>query len=55
MRGVHLGLSAAVTLALLGGIAVAGVESGLQPGASAPAFQVRDITGPSAGQSLCYR
>jgi hypothetical protein len=31
------------------------VESGLAVGKRAGAFQVRDVTGPSAGKSLCYR
>lgn len=31
------------------------VKSGLEPGESPPAFNVKDITGPSAGKSLCYR
>lgn len=31
------------------------LESGLQVGASAGAFNVKDITGPSKGRSLCYR
>lgn len=31
------------------------VESGLEEGASPAAFNVKDITGPSAGKSLCYR
>lgn len=32
-----------------------GVKSGLEEGASPAAFNVKDITGPSAGKSLCYR
>jgi len=31
------------------------VQSGLQPGDAPPAFNVRDITGPKAGKTLCYR
>ena len=31
------------------------VTSGLQPGSSVPAFNVKDVTGPSKGKSLCYR
>jgi hypothetical protein len=31
------------------------IKSGLQPGEAPPAFYVHDITGPSAGESLCYR
>ena len=47
------------TLALmvmsLGAVASAEVKSGLQVGDSAGAFQVKDITGPRKGTSLCYR
>ena len=31
------------------------LKSGLQVGESAGAYNVRDITGPHAGKSLCYR
>ena len=31
------------------------IESGLQVGDSTKAFNVKDITGPAAGTSLCYR
>lgn len=31
------------------------VKSGLDKGASVGAFNVRDITGPAKGESLCYR
>ncbi len=31
------------------------LESGLQPGDPAGAFNVKDITGPNKGKSLCYR
>lgn len=31
------------------------VKSGLEPGSSVPAFNVKDVTGPSKGKSLCYR
>jgi hypothetical protein len=31
------------------------IESGLKVGDSAGAFNVKDITGPNAGKSLCYR
>lgn len=33
----------------------AGIKSGLEEGESPAAFNVKDITGPSAGKSLCYR
>lgn len=31
------------------------LKSGLQPGDKPPAYNVKDITGPSEGKSLCYR
>ena len=31
------------------------LKSGLQPGDSAGAFNVKDVTGPRKGKSLCYR
>jgi hypothetical protein len=31
------------------------IKSGLQPGDAAVPFNVRDITGPNAGKTLCYR
>ena len=30
------------------------IEPGLKVGESAPAFNVRDITGPEKGNTLCY-
>jgi hypothetical protein len=49
-----LALSSA--LVLTAGVAWAGdVESGLQPGDRAGAFNVKDCTGPKKGESLCYR
>lgn len=35
--------------------AAAEVKSGLQPGDRAGAYNVKDITGPNKGKSLCYR
>ena len=41
---------------LVGGMVVAAdVESGLKVGDSPSAYNVKDITGPNAGKSLCYR
>ena len=40
---------------LLAVSASAAVDSGLQPGTPAPAFQVVDVSGPKKGQQLCYR
>lgn len=31
------------------------LKSGLQPGQGTGAFNVKDITGPNKGKSLCYR
>lgn len=44
----------------MAGLAFAGekkaeVKSGLPIGTQVPAFNVKDVTGPSAGKSLCYR
>lgn len=49
-------LTVAVALVLAGSaVAAEKVKSGLEPGASPDAFNVKDITGPSEGKSLCYR
>jgi hypothetical protein len=63
MEGVSMKrFSAIATLCLVavGGLAFAADESkelksGLPVGAEVPAFNVRDITGPSKGETLCYR
>lgn len=47
--------SLAVAFAFASAAVAADVESGLQVGERAGAFQVRDITGPAKGKSLCYR
>jgi hypothetical protein len=49
-----------VSAALLVGLMVSGpvdaeVKSGLQAGASATPFNVKDCTGPAKGSKLCYR
>jgi hypothetical protein len=50
------GVAAACLLALTGiAIAADEVKSGLPVGESVPAFNVRDVTGPNAGKTLCYR
>lgn len=48
---------ASVTLLALsnGTTAVEELRSGLQPGDLATPFEVRDVTGPNRGISLCYR
>jgi len=46
----------AVALFVTAGVAVAGeVKSGLAAGESPSPFNVKDITGPNKGTSLCYR
>ncbi len=45
----------AVAVAVTGVVNAADIKSGLQVGDGPPAFTVLDITGPSAGQKLCYR
>ncbi len=49
-------IAPAFALLAVAGLAIAGeVKSGLEPGESPAAFNVKDITGPSKGKSLCYR
>jgi len=50
-------LAVAACVMALSGIAFAAdaVKSGLPVGANVPAFNVRDITGPNKGKTLCYR
>src|SRR4051794_15550748 len=46
----------AVALFVTAGVAIAAeVKSGLDKGESPQAFNVKDITGPNKGTSLCYR
>ena len=48
--------SVALLLVSMSTFAAAGdLKSGLQPGQGTGAFQVKDITGPKKGTSLCYR
>ena len=47
--------TAALLVASAGLVAAAAVESGLQPGDNAGAYNVLDVTGPNKGKSLCYR
>ena len=49
------GVVAACLLAVSGIVVAAEVSSGLPVGERVPAFNVRDITGPSQGKTLCYR
>ncbi len=48
-------LAGALVVALMGSVVAAELESGLKVGTSPGAYNVKDITGPSAGKSLCYR
>lgn len=48
--------AATVACAMLIGVAWAGeIKSGLPVGTRVPAFNVRDVTGPHKGETLCYR
>lgn len=46
---------AVVALAFSAVVVAADLQSGLQVGDRAGAFNVKDVTGPAAGTSLCYR
>ena len=51
-----MGTSLAVLVACSAAVVTAGdVESGLQVGDRVGAFNVKDVTGPRKGTSLCYR
>ena len=47
--------SIALAVAAAGVVIAADLQSGLQVGEPAGAFNVKDITGPNKGKSLCYR
>ena len=47
--------SIALAVAVTGVVIAADLQSGLQVGDSAGPFNVKDITGPNKGKSLCYR
>lgn len=48
-------IPAFAVLATAGMVIAAEVKSGLEKGEAPSAFNVKDITGPSKGKSLCYR
>ena len=48
-------LSVAIAISMVTAAIAGEVKSGLEKGANPGAFQVKDITGPSKGTSLCYR
>jgi hypothetical protein len=51
-----IGFAALLTVAASGiAFAAEKIESGLPVGEDVPAFNVRDITGPAKGTTLCYR
>ena len=47
--------AAVLSLAVCGAVIAEELKSGLQPGSFPGPFVVQDITGPSKGESLCYR
>ena len=48
--------SVALLFAAAGAVALAAdIKSGLQSGEAAGPYNVKDITGPNKGKSLCYR
>jgi hypothetical protein len=48
--------SLALVIASVGAISLAGeLKSGLQVGENVGPYEVKDITGPNKGKSLCYR
>ena len=47
--------SIAIACVAAGAVVAADLKSGLQVGEDAGAFNVKDITGPNKGKSLCYR
>ena len=53
----RLMLPSAVLVCAVVGVTFAeeAVKSGLEAGKPATPFNVRDITGPNAGKTLCYR
>ena len=56
MRRIIVLSPALLMVVSMSAIAIAGdVESGLQEGDKAGAFNVKDVTGPRKGQTLCYR
>jgi hypothetical protein len=51
-----IGAALLVLAASVAAVVAAGdLKSGLQTGDAAGAFDVKDVTGPRAGTSLCYR
>jgi hypothetical protein len=47
--------SIALAVAVAGIVVAADLQSGLQIGDACGPFNVKDITGPNKGKSLCYR
>lgn len=55
LSGVAAFCALVITSAVFAAEKSAEVDSGLEVGAQVPAFNVRDITGPHKGETLCYR
>ena len=55
MRNVVACAAILLTIGFSASANAAELQSGLQPGARPGAFYVQDVSGPSAGKSLCYR
>ena len=55
MRRLLVPSAALLVATIVAPAAAAELESGLQVGDRAGAFNVKDCTGPSKGKSLCYR
>jgi|GEM_PF-466614 len=56
MQKVMVAMAVTLLVAVDGATGTAAdMKSGLQPGDFAGAFNVKDITGPNAGKTLCYR
>lgn len=55
MRTLVVPSVALIALSVSAIVLAADIKSGLQVGEHAGAYNVKDITGPNAGKSLCYR
>jgi hypothetical protein len=56
-RGLIMAVPVLAVSAILAGATLVqdGLKSGLPVGEGAPPFDVLDVTGPNAGNELCYR
>lgn len=55
IRKIITGCAALLCVVMLNSARAEELKSGLQSGESVPPFHVKDVTGKSAGKSLCYR